>query len=450
MSEVSSDDNRPADCPEFDLSFCDRYGYPSAIRSHWRAIAEAVAKELPAVESIVALGSTTRGELTYENDNSLWLLSDYELQAVTPSSPPADKQAALSERLRALKSDWDVGGPIFDIDVTVNSRAELFVKRFLDRTLFVYDAIATGHTVYGRDITAYLGSPSPARIDGRYLNQLVPTRLHNQLYLTPRKVASSDATAAERTVYRYTLARNCLEIATILTPQRGHFRPAFGERIDELERVDEGYLGGDEFIDHLSACLDTKQSLEFRLAPWKYHAGFLSGYASLTAWLLDDGPTQSVDALLPFLRRLRATSVSPFSRQPLPLKRRVAGQLRYVRAAVPESGWAAGLRWLLTDERLDAAALLLALHAWLFARLYPDRTTEVLGCDPARAQHALPEFVEATYDRIVLDGTITLDSGNPEEWLRARRKTATALARMSVGKDEASIRKTMTWEVPES
>lgn len=435
------------DCPSLDLSFCDAFSYPQEVRQHWIRIGKEIVETINDVTAIAVLGSTSRGELTYQqSDGYFRLYSDYELLVLTPTSPSKAEKADLQSRVDALYEEFQLPGPIFDIDITINTHREMLFKKWFDRTLFVYDTMATSHSLYGENIRNYLGNVSVDEIDRGYLKNLVPTRLCNQTYLIPEKVISGNPSDFEHSVYLYSLARNCLEIPTIILPHYGFYEGTFRNRIMKLKGVDCGYLSSGYFIDILEECMSVKDDLVFSYPDWKYYSAFLQGYSSLADWILNQNSTREPGDTLDLIDRLCSANVRVQSQGIIPFKRRIEQRLQYTLGAIQMTNCKRFFKWFFANKRLLWIGVFLGLHGWLYSLLHPGKTKQVLGHEPHVFRHYVIQKLEVMFNELDINRGIEIPTTPSEKaWIELREKATTLYAQMEPGKSPQSIRKAMTW-----
>jgi len=218
-----------------DLTFCRRFGYPGEVREHFRDILGLTLDALGEgnVLSVLLLGSTARGELSYRRrSGTLDLFSDYELVAVVLRDG-ARRSAELQRRLTRWEAGLPFRNPLFHVDLSVKSRWRM---RLQAPIIWTYETRENGVTIFGEDARRWLPRVTLARLDYANLAQLLMCRLWMMLMHVPRRFLLGDPSARERTLFKYVVCRNVLDLPTILLPYEGVLLPSYGARRLYLEK----------------------------------------------------------------------------------------------------------------------------------------------------------------------------------------------------------------------
>ncbi len=230
MSQISSRHHQKGD-----LTFCRRFGYPDEVRDHFRDILGLTLDALGEsnVLSVLLLGSTARGELSYRRrGGTLDLFSDYELVAVVLRDG-SRHSAELQRRLTRWEAGLPFRNPLFHVDMSVKSRWRM---RLQAPIIWTYETRANGITIFGEDARRWLPRVTLARLDYANLAQLLMCRLWMMLMHVPRRFLLGSPSARERALLKYVVCRNVLDLPTILLPYEGVLLPSYGARKAYLEK----------------------------------------------------------------------------------------------------------------------------------------------------------------------------------------------------------------------
>lgn len=247
------------------LNFCDRFNYPAQVRDHFRKILEPIDPEK--VLSVLLLGSTSRGELSYrEKKEGLSLLSDYEFFIIAKGMPDRKYAGRLKDYYLGLQRKIGRGSPFFHIDFDF---IPLFKLRHLSKTFFTYDLKKTGITIWGEDVKKEIAEVTLENIDLKELNETLIWRLLAVFLYTPPELLREGTLSEEKEIlFKYLLSRNILDIATWLLPWEKELIPTFQKRTAFIKKHYEelgcfSFLGKD-FPLFLGRCLAGKLNLEFK------------------------------------------------------------------------------------------------------------------------------------------------------------------------------------------
>lgn len=265
-----------------DLSFCEEYSYPDEVRRQLADLAN-----VPggcAGESMILVGGTSRGELSYERvDDELRIYSDYECLIVADGRTSRRRARELRSHFEGVRERIDGGTPFFHIDYNYLSNRSF---RRMDRTFFTFDAKSTGIAIRGPDIVNELPEVTSDTIDLRESNETLIWRLWQMLLYQPLSIVS-DRTTSEvwERYFGYALCKNSLDLTTWLFPWEGRLVSSFGTRVRELRegyaRMDASDYFGEQFPEFLTRCLEGKLHLDL--------AGFelVSHYRQAIAYFRD-------------------------------------------------------------------------------------------------------------------------------------------------------------------
>lgn len=270
----------------YDLSFCREYGYPRFVERYLTEVLELIDKA--GVLSVILLGSTARGELSYRSDDDhLDLLSDLEMIVVTEGRPPAAE--TFYRRLEAWQRERRALNPLFHVDVSFMSR-----RRFRRLTPLVrwFEMRATGRVLYGADILDEVPRVTPENLNRGQTRELVLTRLWNLLLYIPAAFVFNACGEYERLIFNYVQCRNFLDVVTILLPLEGVLLPSYRQRLGYVERSFASRSWAEYFEDSfpelLGKALIGKLDLHYGRPSLEWYRHTVEAYLGLTAYLLGD------------------------------------------------------------------------------------------------------------------------------------------------------------------
>lgn len=196
--------------------------------------------------SVMLLGSLSRGEGTWEKSGSGYrLLSDIEYFTVHPDDFNAFSEFTV-EAERIGKIIFGKQSDIFHIDNSFISRSSL---PRMERKLLTYDAKCFGKCVVGEDVVKLLPEMTLDNINLYDIRDILTHRAFSVLYYGIPMKKSGDISG-----YTYSLAKNSLDLMTVILAQHGILKSGFINREKEIEK-----LGIDEKIkSYFRFCLAIK------------------------------------------------------------------------------------------------------------------------------------------------------------------------------------------------
>lgn len=201
--------------------------------------------------SILLLGSLSRGEGTWQaTDTGMRLLSDIEYFTIYPDG--FEGLAAFTdfakEVQREIFSDQD--SSLFHIDNTFVRREAL---PRMERKLLTYDAAKMGKTVVGEDCVPLLPTITLENINLCDIRDILTHRVFSVLYYGLPMKREGDTEG-----YRYSLAKNSLDLMTVLLVSRGLLESGFVRRLELVKSlpIDE------RTKEYFAYCLSIKLSSE--------------------------------------------------------------------------------------------------------------------------------------------------------------------------------------------
>ena len=197
--------------------------------------------------SIMLLGSLSRGEGTWiERENGLELLSDIEFFTIYPSDFSDFNR--WNKILDDTRYEVFIGemSLLFHIDNTYVCRDDL---PDLERKLLTFDAQNMGITVVGEDLKNLISKIDIHNINYYDLKDIMTHRVFSVLYYGfPLKRAGDEIS------YQYSLAKNSLDLMTVMLVKHGQLLSGFRNRCQAIQS-----LNVDERIrQYFQFCLEVK------------------------------------------------------------------------------------------------------------------------------------------------------------------------------------------------
>lgn len=201
--------------------------------------------------SVILLGSLSRGEGTWQStDVGVRMLSDIEYFTVYPDGFDglADFADFAKDVQREVFADQD--SSLFHIDNTFVRRESL---PRMERKLLTYDATQMGKTVVGEDCVPLLPTITVKNINLCDIRDILTHRVFSVLYYGLPMKQDGDVEG-----YRYSLAKNSLDLMTVLLVLNGKLVSGFISRLEEVKKLEI-----DEKIkNYFEYCLSIKLSSE--------------------------------------------------------------------------------------------------------------------------------------------------------------------------------------------
>ena len=201
--------------------------------------------------SILLLGSLSRGEGTWHpTDTGARILSDIEYFIVCPDDF-AEQSAFIDfakEAQREVFFDQDCS--LFHIDMGFVRRSDL---PRMERKLLTYDAIRMGKTVMGEDCISLLPHITLDNINLCDIRDILTHRVFSVLYYGLPMKREGDLAG-----YRYSLAKNSLDLMTVLLVSHGMLESGFVRRLELVKTLPIA----ERTKEYFAYCLSLKLSSE--------------------------------------------------------------------------------------------------------------------------------------------------------------------------------------------
>lgn len=235
------------------------FGYPEEIIYHLEEIRKTVLEIVPAnaIYSILLLGSTARGELSYRfDDGKLDIFSDYEFIIVSNKKISNGILSRLDDALENLSTNWDIQSPFFHIDYGIAT-----VRKFklTPPTFWAFEVKSASIPIFGADARELLKPITLANLDTGNLNELILVRLWNMLLQVNPSIIQGFSETYEEECVKIAYSRNALEVVSIYLPNQSVLLPGYRSRISAFNS-----LGGKSPFSEISELLAkaTKQKID--------------------------------------------------------------------------------------------------------------------------------------------------------------------------------------------
>lgn len=180
--------------------------------------------------SIILLGSLSRGEGTWAiQDEKPYLLSDIEYFTIVPDDFTYYNK--FNEALETSKGIVFKGfnSSLFHIDNSYLRRSDLSV---MEKKLLTFDASKFGKIVLGEDVLKLLPEISIDNINPIDIHNILIHRVFSVLYYgRPLKQAN------QLDQYKYCLAKNSLDLMTVILFENGVLESGFINRYNAIEKL---------------------------------------------------------------------------------------------------------------------------------------------------------------------------------------------------------------------
>ncbi len=207
-----------------------------------------VLSEFSEIYAAVLLGSCSRGEETYfiSEDGKKTLLSDVEISLIIEKNCNIETvNKRLSELNCKLQKKIDL--PIFELSWG-------FVKKnrlpTMDRRFIVFETYAAGKLLYGNEgVFSLFPKFSVKNLNYSELNSIINHRLAHVLYNWQK---------LDEKKKKYCLARNTLDITTVVLPYMGYLIPTYHKRNVIFTQLNLEQYFGEGINERLKLYLDMK------------------------------------------------------------------------------------------------------------------------------------------------------------------------------------------------
>ncbi|MBQ7089053.1 MAG: hypothetical protein IJN04_05365 [Clostridia bacterium] len=180
--------------------------------------------------SVLLLGSLSRGEGTWQpTDTGARLLSDIEYFTVYPDGFEGFEAFTDFAKEAQREIFADPSSPLFHVDNTFVRRESL---PRMERKLLTYDAARMGKTVVGEDCVSLLPAITVENINLCDIRDILTHRVFSVLYYGLPMKREGDVEG-----YRYSLAKNSLDLMTVLLVSYGVLESGFMHRLELIKTL---------------------------------------------------------------------------------------------------------------------------------------------------------------------------------------------------------------------
>ncbi|MEK6732744.1 MAG: hypothetical protein AABY55_03875 [Candidatus Omnitrophota bacterium] len=253
----------------------------------------------------MALGSLPRGELSYKMDNeNLVMFSDIDLLVIRKDRIRIEEETAIKKALKDIREDFQPGNPLFDITIeflTLRDFKQLpFKVRF-------YELKESGDTLFGEDLRHLIPKFDISNLNIKDTNNIIIRRLFSMSLYFPKALFREKKTGISQEAFKYTLARNALDIATVLLFSKGIFLPTYKKRAEYIISKPGDFINalGPDFPEFLTRCLKIKLDLDFNQSLVGLFEDTLKHFKSLLIYTLKNNKIdlKVENSLLPLIRK---------------------------------------------------------------------------------------------------------------------------------------------------
>lgn len=208
--------------------------------------------------SVLLLGSLSRGEGTWQaTDTGVRILSDIEYFTVCPDGFTG--QSAFTDFAKEAEREVfaDQDSSLFHVDNTFVRRESL---THMERKLLTYDAARMGKTMVGEDCVPLLPAITVKNINLFDIRDILTHRVFSVLYYGLPMKREGDLEG-----YRYSLAKNSLDLMTVLLVSHGLLESGFIRRLELVKTLPIAERTKHYFTYCLSIKLSTECAVTFTI-----------------------------------------------------------------------------------------------------------------------------------------------------------------------------------------
>ncbi len=280
-----------------DLSFCEEFAYPTVVQQHLETILNTIVDSGISIVAIMVVGSTARGELSYVCERgSIRLFSDYEFLIVTQDAVDSQTKTSLELELEALSHQLCPDSPLLHIDLGWQTVSGL---PHVPHTIAAFEQKETGKVIFGKDCRASLPVISIQSLNKKNANEILYKRLWALLLYLPKDFLSLSLDEVRERVVVYILARNALDLTTVLLPQEGVLLPTYAQRVrylcEQYTQLRLSTVFDPGFPDFLEECLAARLTLVWEGSLVSFHAKTIGYLERALEFLLDSQNCPSRD-----------------------------------------------------------------------------------------------------------------------------------------------------------
>lgn len=243
------------------LDFCFQFNYPKEIEELLKKIIQVL--DIRGILSVIALGTLPRGELSFRLvDKKLQLFSDIEFVIIADGRINKKQQIILKRQLQELAKEFQPNNPFFDIAV------EFFSLRKFKKLPFkvrFYELKESGKVLLGQDVRNLIPEFNWGNRQIKDANNIILRRLFSILLHFPKQLFDLEKNNSAREAFKYVLARNSLDIATVILFEKGIFLSTYKDKVDYIISNQSNFINdfGPDFPIFFKKCLKIKLEMDF-------------------------------------------------------------------------------------------------------------------------------------------------------------------------------------------
>ncbi len=324
----------------------------------------------PASVAVAVLGSVARYEAAWARiDGRVEPFSDLELLLVTSRRLRPNEQLELRDALAALATTFGYVNPLFHVELLCRERRSL---ARMPPYIFTFELVANARTLAGPPILDKVRRVGLENLDRRNSHEILMKRLWALAEGLPQHwLADLPLDHISALVLAANLARQPLDVTTVLLPEVGILRPTYRQRLETWSHtvdlpcrsaIDQA-AGGDS-SEFLAGCLERRRDLRPLSRPTVEYERVVRVLEAALGWLLRCEPSTLPQALPERSRQL-------FHEWPVTRGEWLALARQSLEIAA-RLGPAQATRWLFAPRKGLLAASLLELHLALIAHQQGD------------------------------------------------------------------------------
>lgn len=205
-------------------------------------------QNIPYIYAVILFGSCSRNEETYflDSDGKRYLFSDFDIDIIVDVGCKKD---IINQKLGFLNHNLKNKNlsPLFEISWSFIEKKRL---KFMDKKFIVFEKYTTGEIILGPS-NVFLMFPRVTlkNLNFSELNSIINHRLANILYYW---------NTANVKQQKYMIARNTLDIITVILPYEGYLIPTYHNRIEIFSNLEITSSFAPDFVKRIFNYLDMK------------------------------------------------------------------------------------------------------------------------------------------------------------------------------------------------
>lgn len=356
--------------------------------------------------SILLVGSTARGELTYNQDElgNLHFYSDLEFYVYVKQGPDPLTRRIIDKKIEILQRPFTQLSPFFHIDISITP-IHLLKRR---NTKFItFENKVTGKVLYGIDIKPKLTTVTGSNLNFQELNEVLLHRLWSILLYLPVAFLRDHINFLN---FNYILSRNVLDITTWLLPyENKNLLPGFKNRLsyinEKWNNLGFRHFFSQDDLQFLNQCYDGKMFLKFTETSTPMYKKSIQMFEQAIRYMLYKNGIVSYNDI--YQKYIRSHSKKLFEGQTVKKKIVETCMLKDKIAKTPKLKL---LKWIFQDKR--ALSVLFNLNMHLANISYIESRNDCF---------MLLEKAESFFQKLSLDYIKKKEKGYIDRWIQLRK-----------------------------